>query len=153
MKKKVFTIIATTFLTLLLSRPADAQVDPHFTQYYIYPLYINPAMSGSGNGDERVAMIFRNQWRQVTNPYQTVGVSYDRRTNKNLALGFNMLNQTAGDVGFRYLSGYATAAYTGVKLGDNQQHRLVFAMQAGFINRRIEPTSAAHTPRPHPNCA
>jgi type IX secretion system PorP/SprF family membrane protein len=139
MKKKLFLNFTVVFFFLIFCRSAIGQVDPHFTQYYIYPLYINPAMSGSGNGDERVAMIFRNQWRQVTNPYQTIGVSYDRRTNKNLSLGFNLLNQTAGDVGFQYLSGYATAAYTGVKLGINEQHRLVFAMQAGFINRRINP--------------
>jgi type IX secretion system PorP/SprF family membrane protein len=133
-------ILSVIYLLVLLSPvQLNAQTDPHFTQYYIYPLYLNPALSGSGDGEDRVSGIFRNQWGSITNPYRTVGISYDRRTKKNIAFGFNLLNQSAGDAGFNYLNGYATAAYTGVKLGKDFRHRFVFAMQAGFINRRIDP--------------
>jgi type IX secretion system PorP/SprF family membrane protein len=129
-----------TCVLAALSGKLKAQVDPHFTQYYIYPLYVNPAMTGGSDGDYRVSGIFRNQWGTITNPYRTVGASFDKRTEKNIAWGVNLLNQTAGDGGFNYLNVYGSAAYTGVKFGKNDNHRVVFAIQAGVINRRIDKT-------------
>jgi type IX secretion system PorP/SprF family membrane protein len=117
-----------------------AQVDPHFTQYYIYPLYVNPAMTGGSDGDYRVSGIFRDQWGTITNSYRTIGVSFDKRTDKNIAWGLNALNQSAGDGGFNYLTAYGSLAYTGVKFGKNDNHRVVFSVQAGIINRRIDKT-------------
>jgi type IX secretion system PorP/SprF family membrane protein len=117
-----------------------AQVDPHFTQNYTYPTYINPAMTGGSDGDYRVSSVYRTQWGSVSNPYRTVGASFDKRTNKNIALGVNILNQSAGDGGFNYTNAYGSFAYTGVKFGEEQNHRLVLALQAGMINRRVDPT-------------
>ena len=131
----------STILTLLIvvcgTQRSAAQTDPHFTQNYTYPLYINPAMTGSSDGDYRVSAIYRTQWGSINNPYRTVGASFDARTNNNLALGVNVMNQTAGDAGFNYFNAYGTIAYTGVKLGKNDQHRIVVAMQAGLINRSV----------------
>ncbi|MFN9711242.1 MAG: PorP/SprF family type IX secretion system membrane protein [Bacteroidota bacterium] len=130
----VFSVITVFILK------SNAQVDPHFTQYYIYPLYVNPAMTGGSDGDYRVSGIFRNQWGTISNPFRTVGVSFDKRTEKNIAWGVNLLNQSAGDGGFNYLNAYGSAAYQGVKFGKNDNHRIVFAIQAGIINRRIDKT-------------
>jgi len=131
---------STGIIVLLLAaflRPY-AQTDPHFTQNYTFPMYINPALTGSGDGEYRVSSIYRTQWSGVTNPYRTIGVSFDARTNKNIALGINLLNQSAGDGGFNYLSTYASVAYTGVKFGQGNNHRIVLAIQGGMINRRVD---------------
>jgi type IX secretion system PorP/SprF family membrane protein len=101
-------------------------------------MYVNPALTGSSDGEYRASAIYRTQWGSVSNPYRTIGLSFDTRTNKNISLGINLLNQSAGDGGFNYLNTYASVAYTGVKLGSADQHRLVFAMQAGIINRRVD---------------
>jgi type IX secretion system PorP/SprF family membrane protein len=133
-----------SYLTVLLLagsvHASMAQTDPHFTQNYTYPLYINPALTGTGDGDYRVSSIYRSQWGSISNPYRTVGVSYDTRAKKNMSIGLNVLNQTAGDAGFNYLNAYASAAYSGVKLGKNEQHRIVIGVQAGVISRRVDPT-------------
>lgn len=128
----------TTCLFLLTTLHTVAQTDPHFTQNYTYPMYINPALTGSSDGEYRVSAIYRTQWGGITNPYRTTGVSFDARTNKNIALGINLLNQSAGDGGFNYLSTYASFAYTGVKFGKDNNQRVVLAMQAGVINRRVD---------------
>jgi type IX secretion system PorP/SprF family membrane protein len=128
----------TTCLVLAGLPRLAAQTDPHFTQNYTYPMYVNPALAGSGNGDYRVSAIYRSQWGGVGNPYRTTGVSFDTRTQKNINLGANLMNQAAGDGGFNYLNAYASIAYTGVKFGKNLEHRLVFALQPGVINRRID---------------
>jgi len=126
---------ASLFLLTVLT--SNAQTDPHFTQNYTYPMYINPALTGSSDGEYRVSAIYRSQWGSISNPYSTTGVSYDTRTNKNIALGASLLNQSAGDGGFNYLNFYGSFAYTGVKLGNDYNQRIVLAMQAGIINRRV----------------
>ena len=114
-----------------------AQTDPHFTQHYTFPMYLNPAFAGSADGDYRASAIFRNQWSSISNPYRTIGASFDARTNKNIALGINILNQTAGDGGFNYLTTSLSFAYTGVKFGNNLSQHIVMAIQGGIINRRV----------------
>ncbi|HEX7905897.1 MAG TPA: PorP/SprF family type IX secretion system membrane protein [Chitinophagaceae bacterium] len=130
----------TTCLFMIPAFESVAQTDPHFTQNYTYPLYINPALTGSSDGEYRVSAIYRGQWGSISNPYRTTGVSFDARTNKNIALGVNLLNQAAGDAGFNYLSTYGSIAYTGLKFGKDNFRRIVFAMQAGIINRQVNPS-------------
>jgi type IX secretion system PorP/SprF family membrane protein len=117
-----------------------AQTDPHFTQNYTFPMYINPALTGSSDGDYRVSAIYRTQWGSISNAYRTVGASFDARTNKNVALGINVLNQSAGDGGFNYLCSYVSFAYTGIKFGTDNNQRVVLALQGGLMNRRVNPT-------------
>jgi type IX secretion system PorP/SprF family membrane protein len=128
----------TTCLLLVMGLQSKAQTDPHFTQNYTYPLYLNPALTGSSDGEYRISAIYRSQWGGITNPYRTTGVSFDARTNKNISLGVNLLNQSAGDGGFNYFNAYGSVAYTGLKFGKENNQRIVFAMQAGVINRRVD---------------
>jgi len=127
-----------SWLLLLITINGIAQTDPHFTQNYTYPMYVNPALTGSSDGEYRVSSIYRSQWGSVSNPYRTMGVSFDTRTNKNICLGANILNQAAGDGGFNYLTAYASVAYTGMKFGKDNAHHIVYAVQAGVINRRVD---------------
>ena len=128
----------TSWILLAAVAKTVAQTDPHFTQNYTYPMYINPALTGSSDGEYRVSAIYRSQWGTITDPYRTMGISFDARTNSNIALGVNLLNQSAGDAGFNYLSTYASVAYTGVKFGIDNNQRIVLAMQGGIINRRVD---------------
>jgi hypothetical protein len=41
-------------------------------------------------------------------------------------------------VGLNYFNAYASVAYTGVKFGNANNHRVVLAMQAGIINRHVD---------------
>ena len=107
----------------------SAQTDPHFTQNYTYPMYINPAMVGQSDGDYRASAVYRSQWSAMGHSYRTTGLSADAATNNNLAVGVNLLNQSAGDGGYNYFNAYASIAYTGVKFGKNENHHVIFAMQ------------------------
>ena len=117
-----------------------AQVDPHFSQFYAYPLWLNPGLTGVTNGDYRVTAIYRNQWRSVTTPFSTMGVSADVATNKNLNVGANVLNQTAGDGGYNYLNAYATIAYSGIRFGTDLNQQVTIGIQAGMLSRRFDPS-------------
>ena len=139
-KQMIRNIIFAACLLVASIHHSAAQTDPHFTQNYTYPMYINPAMTGQSDGEYRVSSIYRSQWGSVGNPYRTTGVSFDARTNNNLAVGINLMNQSAGDAGFNYFNTYASIAYTGVKFGKDENHHVIFAMQAGIINRRVDQT-------------
>lgn len=135
MKPNVFFVL---YFVITMTQHLAAQTDPHFTQNYTYPMYINPAMVGQSDGDYRASAVYRNQWSAFGNPYRTTGLSFDASTNNNLALGVNIMNQSAGDGGFNYFTAYASVAYTGVKFGRNENQHIIFAMQAGVLNRHVD---------------
>ncbi len=138
MKKS--TIYLLVSLLCFLNK-GQAQVDPHFSQYYAYPMWLNPALTGTLDVNYRVTAIYRNQWSNITNAFSTVGVSADFQTEKNINFGINILQETAGTGGYRYFNAQTSIAYTGIKLGEDGRHRISFALQPGFIGRRFDPST------------
>jgi len=136
MRNKI--IIVVLAFCVFVPALAKAQVDPHFSQYYAYPLWLNPGLTGVVDGDYRLNGNYRTQWNNFGKPFSTAGVSFDAPTAKNLGLGVNVLNMSAGDAGYNYLNAMASIAYNGVKLGRNQTSQFSFGVQAGIINRRID---------------
>ncbi|MFT3679577.1 MAG: PorP/SprF family type IX secretion system membrane protein [Ferruginibacter sp.] len=127
-------------LLLLAGKDTGAQVDPHFSQYYAYPMYLNPAFTGVINGDYRATAIYKNQWLSVGRPYSTVGLSLDMTTPTGLNIGTNIFTQTAGDGGYRYTQGSVSVSYQGLHFDPDGYQRVIFGLQAGFISRRFDPS-------------
>lgn len=137
--KKTFKI-TIGMLSMLLFQSVKAQVDPHFSEYYVYPSWLNPGLTGAIDGDYRVSAIYRNQWSGISNAFSTVGISGELVTNKNINLGGSILQQTAGEGGFTYLTANASIAYTGIKFGKKGLQRIAVGFQAGMMQRRINPS-------------
>lgn len=129
MKRILRTILSGILLTSCLS--GTAQVDPHFSQYFIQPMTLNPALTGAIEGDFRVSAVWRNQYE---NTFSTTGISAEAVTGKKLNIGINLLNQSSSDASYHYTNAYLSLAYTGVRFKD---HYFVMGMQAGFLNRRF----------------
>ncbi|MBK7093551.1 MAG: type IX secretion system membrane protein PorP/SprF [Saprospiraceae bacterium] len=55
--------------------------DIHFSQFYMSPLNLNPALTGVSNCTGRVIANFRNQWSPVlkSGAYNTFSMSYDQK--------------------------------------------------------------------------
>jgi type IX secretion system PorP/SprF family membrane protein len=123
-------------LSLLAAQAGHAQVDPHFSQYYVYPSWLNPAMTGAFDGSYRVSGVYRSQWGNIA-PFKTMGLSADFTTDKNLNYGASIIHQEAGNGGYQYTTAYGNIAYTGVKFGPADNHRVAFGFQAGVIQRRF----------------
>jgi type IX secretion system PorP/SprF family membrane protein len=62
-------------LVLYYKGPAIAQ-DPAFSQFYANPLYLNPALAGTGECS-RVMLNFRSQWPSLGGGFKTYAVSAD----------------------------------------------------------------------------
>ena len=123
----------------LVTHKASAQVDAHFSQYYAYPLWLNPGLTGVMDGDFRISANYKRQWAEVANPYSTTALSFDTYPVKNLGLGGTIVNQAAGDGGYNYLNALLSAAYS-VVMDESQMNVISIGIQAGIINRRINPS-------------
>src|SRR5687767_4195835 len=137
MRKSLKISMLVVMGSLLLAK-ANAQVDPHFSQYYVYPAWLNPALTGAFNGQYKVSGIYRNQWGNISNPFSTFGFSGEITTDKNINVGVSIMKQTAGDGGYGYTTAYGSIAYTGVRWGTDETQRLVFGIQGGIIQRRFD---------------
>jgi type IX secretion system PorP/SprF family membrane protein len=51
--------------------------DPHFSQYFVSPLTVNPAMTGFMDGTARAMVNYRSQWANVNNAFTTTTASID----------------------------------------------------------------------------
>ena len=137
--KKLSKIIALSFLCITAATKVNAQIDPHFSQYYANPLWLNPALTGVIDGDYRVTLNAKEQWGSVSNAYLTAGASFDMAPTKNLSFGGMVLNQNAGDISYNYLNALASAAYR-IRFGRAGLNMVNFGVQAGILNKSFDPS-------------
>src|SRR6188768_1352132 len=76
--------------------------DPHFSQYFNTPLYVNPANAGNGIEYMRATLIYRNQWASVASPFVTEGFLIDKTVNR-LGFGFLAVKNSAGKSSIKQL--------------------------------------------------
>ena len=132
MKKSFLHLLMTFGINLTIF----CQVDPHFTQYYSYPLFLNPALTGVINeGNIRAAAIHRNQWNTLTVPFSTVGLSADVLLNNQWGIGLNMMNQTAGSGGYFYNTLALTICNNNIAFGLDEFQHVSIAIQAGLNSK------------------
>jgi type IX secretion system PorP/SprF family membrane protein len=95
MSSKPMMRIYWSLLICLFALNLKAQ-DPHFSQYYANPLYLNPAFAGSERCP-RFIMNYRNQF-PAFGAYQTYSASYDQYSPAlNGGLGLMVLRDDAGN--------------------------------------------------------
>jgi len=88
---KIYLILLCTLLTF----KTNAQ-DPHFSQFYANPMYLNPAITGT-NFCPRWIMNYRNQWPAIPGDYVTYSSSFDFGLNElHGGVGLIALHDNAG---------------------------------------------------------
>lgn len=113
-----------------------AQVDPHFTQYYAYPVWLNPAFTGLIDGNYRVTANYRQQLPSLYAPMNNQAISADFALPKNFGLGITVLKQSSTDAGYQLLNSYFSLSYQ-AHLGKYQI--LSSGFQLGILNRKVDP--------------
>ena len=116
--------LLSLFVTVLFLGSLAAQ-DIHFTQFYMSPMTLNPAMAGKFEGTVRIGGIYRDQFRSVINQkdldpavknaqYKTPAIFVDApvirgfRRNDWVGVGLSFFSDKAGQGGL---------AHTGSKIG------------------------------------
>jgi type IX secretion system PorP/SprF family membrane protein len=133
-----------TLLFVLVVSAAMAQ-DIHFSQFYMSPLNLNPALTGVMNCNQRVVANYRNQWSSVlkSNAYNTYSASYDQKIpvgrNDNFGVGGTLWGDKAGELNFSTLQARFSGSYH-KKMGGyrHKAHYLVVGADVGLSQRNID---------------
>lgn len=141
---KNFKSILITCMLALGAISISAQ-DIHFSQFYLSPLNLNPAMTGVMNCNIRMVANYRNQWASVlrSNAYNTYSVSYDQRIPVGrydyFGIGGTFWGDQAGEANFSTLTGKMSASYS-KRMGGyrDQANYLVVGAEAGVAQRSID---------------
>lgn len=138
----------TTLLVVLTMSSLSAQ-DIHFSQFYMSPLTLNPALTGVMNCNTRIVGNYRNQWASVLgrNAYNTYSVSYDQKMPVGrydyFGFGGNIWSDVAGSLDFQTLTLKLSGAYSRKVGGDRRKaNYLVMGAEAGASQRSIDFTNA-----------
>ena len=129
MKRLSILVLATA-----LSFAAMAQ-DIHFSQFYMAPLQLNPAMTGVMNCNQRIGLNYRNQWASVLREkaFQTSQVAYDAKIPVGrydyFGLGGSVWNDAAGSLNFHSTLLNLNFAYT-KKMGGYRKKASYLSMGA-----------------------
>ncbi len=146
MKKRFTQLLVIVFV--ILSQQVQAQ-DPHFSQFYMAPLHLNPAMTGIFEGSSRIAVNYREQYNSIlsTQPFRTVAASFDMRKrivrNDYLSFGVHLLQDQGGTSLFGQYRGNLSVSYLKQLSGSrysSQAQYLVAGAQAGVGQNRINPS-------------
>lgn len=128
--------IAIAALILFSINKTKAQ-DFHLSMYDAAPLFLNSSMTGVFEGEWRVHMHYRTQWKAVNfKPYTTGLVSFDMPY-KKWGFGAQITNFRAGIGNYNALQAVGSVAYT-VPLDAKKAHNLSFGLQAGVTQKSIE---------------
>ena len=141
---KRFRQLVLACVVILGSMGLNAQ-DIHFSQFYLSPLNLNPAMTGVMNCNVRLVANYRNQWASVlkSNAYNTYSVSYDQRIPVGrydfFGVGGTFWGNKAGEAEFATVTGKLSAAYSKRMGGGRKEaHYLVIGAEGGVAQRSLD---------------
>jgi len=132
MKKLGYTFLF--FVAVFQADTSKAQ-DPHFTQFYANPIYLNPAFAGS-HPCPRIVFNYRNQWPNISGTFVTTSFSYDMRVEAiSGGLGIHFLNDKAGQgtIGITRFS--AMYAY---QFAITREFSIAFGLQATYGQKKLD---------------
>jgi type IX secretion system PorP/SprF family membrane protein len=139
--KKTFIFI---YLLVVFSK-IKAQ-DPAFSQFFVSPLTLNPALTGKFNGDVRVAGNYRDQWPTINNAFITSTISLDmpilrNRLPENNTWGIGIMGMTdktaSGALNSNYIS--LSTAYH-LALDEDGYQQLGLGFQGTYATKLLDGT-------------
>lgn len=128
--KKFFLIVF-----VLLSGVSVYPQDPHFSQYYANPLYLNPAFAGTSICP-RIIMNYRNQWPAIPGTYVTYSASYDQHV-ENLSGGVGLMFNT-DKAGEGTLTTNMISGIYSYRLQVNRNFSIKAGFQATYFQKSID---------------
>ncbi|RYY38358.1 MAG: type IX secretion system membrane protein PorP/SprF [Chitinophagaceae bacterium] len=131
-----------TFLLCLGFATAQAQ-DPNFSQFFVSPLTLNPALTGKFDGTVRVAGNYRNQWPTINNAFTTFTASADMgilkgRISENDVFGFGvmMFSDKSGNGALQNnVLSFSTSYHKA--LDEEGSNSIGLGFQGSYVNKRL----------------
>lgn len=121
-----------------------AAQDIHFSQFYMSPLTLNPALTGVSNHSQRLILNYRNQWAPAigANAYNTSSFSYDVRKpvadRDYFGIGGTLWGDVAGESNFGTFQAKLSASFSKYLAGGYKSSSyLVVGGDIGYTQHRI----------------
>jgi type IX secretion system PorP/SprF family membrane protein len=136
MKKKSIYFICCLFII----KNAIAQ-DPHFSQFFMAPQFINPSAVGIGSGSWRAMSNYRQQWGDAGTAFNTKTIAGDisiykkSPENNHFGIGFTMMTDESMQGAFKSTYASISLAYH-LKLSN--YHHFGLGLQTLYGNRFID---------------
>lgn len=133
------------FWTLVFLLPIGLWAqDIHFSQFYMSPLNLNPALTGVMNCKMRFIANYRNQWAPVlkSNSFNTFNASFDQKIPVSrydyFGFGGTLWGDKAGSLDFRTVSFKLSGSYAKRMSGSRtSSNYLVFGLDGSLNSRSV----------------
>ncbi len=143
------------FLFVFLYQLGNSQ-DIHFSQFYLSPLNLNPALTGVSEHSQRYIFNYRSQWSPAlgaANAYNTSSFSYDTRRPVGeldyFGIGGTLWGDVAGESNLATVQAKLSASYQKYLNGNSKRSSyLVVGGDVGFTQRRVS-TDNLRWPQQH----
>jgi type IX secretion system PorP/SprF family membrane protein len=133
------------YVTLFLSfglLGAYAQ-DPNFSQFFVSPLTLNPALTGKFDGTVRLAGNYRNQWPTINNAFTTYTVSADAgilkgKIAENDVFGVGLMafsDKSGNGVLQNNIISFSTSYHK--SLDENGTNQIGLGFQGSYVSKRL----------------
>jgi len=139
------TIRPTLLFILLLGIQCMSRAqDIHFSQFFETPLLRNPALAGIFTGDFRLQMVYRDQWRSVTEGYKTGSLNGEYKlpigkADDFVTIGGQILFDRAGSAALTQTSFQPVLNYHKSLSADRNRY-LSLGVMGGVVNRSFDRT-------------
>lgn len=132
--KHLYILLPFVLLVLYSSKAQDI----HWSQFNDNPIFQNPGNAGNFNGDVRFVGNFRDQWRAVSVPYQTLSLSADGKlyNYRSLGIGGLFFHDVTGDGRLRTIELQANVSYL-LKLSKDSVHTVCPGLNLGMNYRQV----------------
>lgn len=138
---KRLTLSCALFIGLAVSMLAQ---DIHFSQFYMSPLNLNPAMTGVLNCKNRFVANYRNQWAGVlgAGAYNTYSFSYDQKNavgrDDYFGIGGTLWGDVAGETRYGVMQARVSGSYSKKMMGTRKSASYaVIGADLGVTQRKI----------------
>lgn len=134
---KTIQQINLIIFTFCLLGYSNAQ-DIHWSQFNDNPIFQNPANSGQFNGDIRFIGNYRDQWRSVTVPFQTLNFTVDSKPyyRRDIGYGLMVFHDVVGDGNFRTIEVQGNASKL-FKITADSMHTMRAGINLGMNHRQL----------------
>ena len=124
---------------LFIGFSVSAQV-PHFSQFFMAPHYVNPALTGTQYGDWCIMGNLRQQWGNASTPFNTQSMAleykfYNENNDNVLAVGGALMNDQTMNGAFRSVYFNGTMAY---HLNLSKYSNIAAGFFGSYNNRRLD---------------
>ena len=120
--------------------------DPNFSQFFVSPLTLNPALTGKFNGDFRLAGNYRDQWPAITKAFITSTASFDMGILRNRISELDtwgvglmaMTDKTANGILSSNFISLSTAYHKGID--EDGLHQIGIGFQGTYSSKTLDGT-------------